>query len=71
MVPGYPHATHMVPMLGCIILVKTGQPTMIGPDPKNVCSIIEMSTAQLKAEILRFLGAVGFLRDFIPNLTEL
>ncbi len=63
--------TNSIPMLGRIIEAKPSQPTSIKPDPKNVQSILRMPTLKTKHQWEQFIGAVGFLKDFVPNLTEL
>ncbi|MCP4352844.1 MAG: RNA-directed DNA polymerase, partial [Desulfobacterales bacterium] len=60
-----------VPMLGRILIATENQPLQILPDKKNVCSITDMESPNSKKGAERFVGAVGFLRDHIPGLTEL
>ncbi|MCP4353917.1 MAG: hypothetical protein GY795_51375, partial [Desulfobacterales bacterium] len=60
-----------VPMLRRILIATENQPLQILPDKKNVRSITDMESPNSKKGADQFIGAVGFLRDHIPGLTEL
>ncbi|MCP4342240.1 MAG: RNA-directed DNA polymerase, partial [Desulfobulbaceae bacterium] len=63
-------STDTVPMLSRIISAKENQPTSIRPDPKNVAAIIQMTSPTTKQQVQCFIGAAGFLKDFLPQITE-
>ena len=42
----------------------------LNPNPERVQAINEMSTPTNKARVQRFLGMIGYVHKFIPNLSE-
>lgn len=43
----------------------------LSPDPERITAILNYSKPTSKKDLQRYLGMVNYLRDFIPNLSEL